>query len=363
MGKQVKTPRFYVDLLTYQHAVGDYGLDSTDKGGAELMYMNCSNPFIQTVQSDDTEIMFEIGQGLEDKGAYLTYNFCGLLNHNFGVMGDYTTHTFDVQVGKNLTFEMATSDSLFEFNTKNIVNMYDSLQYPYYNGWSLFTFDDYRRYIDTCQVKIGLPDNTNYVDKNFQLGSIVLGKYIDCPNSPDMNITMSRRFDGIKQQKTIGGKTLSNIYYSGPTDWTMNSLTGKVNKIPPFEFIKHYESTESNNHKFSPKENYGRKGLRSWKLTFSYVSENDMWIDKEYSNYYISDTETDTHYNPSTNSNSFNFVWNYTLGGTLPFLFTDDKDTTRLDRYSICNFRENTLSVQQIAFNTYKVSVTIDEIA
>ena len=33
------------------------------------------------------------------------------------------------------------------------------------------------------------------------------------------------------------------------------------------------------------------------------------------------------------------------------------------DQFAICNFRENTLSVQQVAFNTYKLSITIDEVA
>ena len=31
------------------------------------------------------------------------------------------------------------------------------------------------------------------------------------------------------------------------------------------------------------KSGLGRKGLRSWKLTFSYISESDMWIDNEVS--------------------------------------------------------------------------------
>ena len=32
-------------------------------------------------------------------------------------------------------------------------------------------------------------------------------------------------------------------------------------------------------------------------------------------------------------------------------------------RYAICTFRENTFKVTQVAFNTYNVSMTIDEIA
>ena len=39
MGKQVKTPRFYVDMPTFLHATGQLGWDDF-YGGAELLYMN-----------------------------------------------------------------------------------------------------------------------------------------------------------------------------------------------------------------------------------------------------------------------------------------------------------------------------------
>ena len=89
-------------------------------------------------------------------------------------------------------------------------------------------------------------------------------------------------------------------------------------------------------------------------------------MENEVSNTLISDGEStpnDNDPNPMLSDNSFNFVWNCTLGGTLPFIFTDDKDSNAPDRYAICNFRGNSLSVQQVAFNTYKLSITIDEVA
>ena len=69
--------------------------------------------------------------------------------------------------------------------------------------------------------------------------------------------------------------------------------------------------------------------------------------------------------NPMLSDNSFNFVWNCTLGGTLPFIFQPDnsEDGRNPDQFAICTFRENTFNVQQVAFNTYSVSMTIDELA
>ena len=78
--------------------------------------------------------------------------------------------------------------------------------------------------------------------------------------------------------------------------------------------------------------------------------------------------------NPMLTDQSFNYVWNVTLGGTLPFIFQPDapkydsdgnktQGNNNPDQFAICTFRENSLNVQQVAFNTYKVSVTIDEIS
>jgi hypothetical protein len=198
---------------------------------------------------------------------------------------------------------------------------------------------------------------------------------------------MSRRFDGIKKQKTIGGKTLANIYYDGPTEWTMNSPNGTY-KYPPFELdLATVASTtddvntddineQINDFNQISKSGIGRKGLRSWKLSFSYIAESDMWMDNEVSNTLTSDdvTPNDEIPNPMLSDNSFNFVWNCTLGGTLPFIFQPDgpqydsngdmtQGNNNPDQFAICNFRGNSLSVQQVAHNTYKLSITIDEVA
>ena len=331
MGKQVKTPRFYVDMPTFLHATGQLGWDS-DNGGAELLYMHCANPYLGT--------SFQIGADSNKKTSF-PINFVGLLNHN-----------------------LAGTTLLINGNTTSItpsasVINYDSSSGITYNGTSIFTFTEDNQVWEKFTIEQDLDDGVEATLK--QLGSLVVGKYFDCPNSPDLNLTMSRRFDGIKRQKTVGGKTLANIYYDGPTEWTMNGPDGTTYKYPPFEL----DTTDSSQFDQRVKSGIGRKGLRSWKLTFSYITESDMWIDNEVSNVIVSDDTdfTNIEPNPMMSDNSFNFVWNCTLGGTLPFIFTDDKDSNEPDRYAICNFRENSLSVQQVAFNTYKVSMTIDEIA
>ena len=384
MGKQVKTPRFYVDIPTFLHATGQLGWDD-ERGGAELLYMNCANPYtIPSDQSDqnDPEQFFVIGhRNNNSPKTSFPINFCALLNHNlatddlpFNVMGtkglasNDTTHP---RLHANLG---AVSNVL---NTPNAT--YSDLA-PSYNGTNIWTFSDKdgeNDYWRSFELFFNDGFDTDYP---YQLGSLVVGKYFDCPRTPDLNLTMSRRFDGIKKQKTIGGKQLANIYYDGPTEWTMNRKNADFGgdstyKYPPFE-LDTTAKVDSQGFRFDyrSRSGLGRKGLRSWNLTFSYIAESDMWIDSEVSNLIINDDIDDAPYgggsptggyggNPMLSDNSFNFVYNCTLGGALPFIFTDDKDSNAPDRYAICTFRENTFKVTQVAFNTYNVSMTIDEIA
>jgi len=368
MGKQVKTPRFYVDMVTFLHATGQLGWDDGN-GGAELLYMNCANPYTKQVNTLSVNEVARIGNHINNTTkTSFPVNFCALLNHNLG--SNESTFKFYGKYG--LTSE--TTDITFQ-PVNEILNSNSSYNQinPTYNGTTIFDFASDNQYWRSFSIYYGLG---NEILGTQQLGSLVVGKYFDCPNSPDLNLTMSRRFDGIKRQKTVGGKTLANIYYDGPTEWTMNGPNGTY-KYPPFELdlatvasTTDDENTDDINEQINDfnqisKSGIGRKGLRSWKLTFSYISESDMWIDNEVSNTLTSDDVTPNNNtpNPMLSDNSFNFVWNCTLGGTLPFIFTDDKDSNEPDRYAICNFRENSLSVQQVAFNTYKVSMTIDEIA
>jgi len=367
MGKQVKTPRFYVDIPTFLHATGQLGWDSTPRGGAELLYMNCANPFLQI---DGSTTVFRIGHDNNNPPkTSFPINFCALLNHNLAS----DSNNFKVSSRKGFSNSQEQGPKLNNSSEvdgiENVLNTFCSSDGvgSEFNGSSIWTFSDSSG-IDEFWTNFDVYFSGGINSYTHQLGSFVVGKYWDAPNSPDLNLTMSRRFDGIKKQKTIGGKTLANIYYDGPTEWTMNHPDDGTYKYPPFELDYPLDDFASEiGFNARAKSGLGRKGLRSWKLSFSYIAESDMWMENEVSNTLISD-DTDfsnTDANPMLSDNSFNFVWNCTLGGTLPFIFQPDnsEDGRNPDQFAICNFRENTLSVQQVAFNTYSLSITIDEVA
>ena len=384
MGKQVKTPRFYVDMPTFLHATGQLGWARQDnRGGPELLYMNPSNPFVRETGDD---LPFRIGNKDENpiKSAF-PINFVGLLNHNLAS----DSNAYRV-VG--IAQEWGDSNDGFKWTTlthssnysENIINtqLNGNDINSEFNGTSIFTLNEpLNKHWNTFQLKY---ENGSDDSVDHQLGSLVVGKYWDAPNSPDLSLTMSRRFDGIKKQKTIGGKTLANIYYDGPTEWTMNHPSDGTYKYPPFELDLPTITDQEVLYGRRAKSGLGRKGLRSWKLTFSYISEDDMWMAYENSSLAPFDmqnqqfsTVTDTDVptddgesvadflkpNPMLSDKSFNFVWNCTLGGTLPFIFQPDNTNNNPDQFSICNFRGNSLSVTQVAHNTYKLSITIDEVA
>ena len=368
MGKQVKTPRFYVDIPTFLHATGRLDWDS-DKGGAELLYMYPSNPYLSPT---DEQVMFKIGETYTDIGQLTSFpiNFIALLNHNLASDNNYfmvqgTRQLFEENDNEGYDWETLTGTAAY--NCTSILNAergHSNNLNPSYNGSSIFSINDGNgNPINDLWSSFFVKFNDGHDDYVHQLGSLVVGKYWDAPNSPDLSLTMSRRFDGIKKQKTIGGKTLANIYYDGPTEWTMNRTETDIYKYPPFEFDLPSDIASVGDFNARAKSGLGRKGLRSWNLTFSYISEDDMWMDYESSNILISSTASSGLSNPMLEDDSFNFVWNCTLGGTLPFIFTDDKDSDEPDRYAICTFRSNTLSVKQVAFNTYSLSITIDEVA
>ena len=204
MGKQVKTPRFYVDMPTFLHATGQLGWDN-GTGGANLLYMNPSNPYLTEVVEAEEETPFSIGDSADNTPkTSFPVNFCALLNHNLGS----NTNKFQLYGKHGLRAE--TTDVIF--NPVNEIlnsNHEGDLIDPTYNGTTIFDFTSDDEYWRSFSIYY---NNFNIIDVGtHQLGSFVVGKYWDAPNSPDLSLTMSRRFDGIKKQKTIGGKTLANI--------------------------------------------------------------------------------------------------------------------------------------------------------
>ena len=429
MSKQVKTPRFYCDVPTYLHAVGYTDFFRNDgRWSTDLLYMNPASPTLYQPTTGNIQngefSSHRIGRDLYGRTAY-DINFIALLNHNFA-------HETGLAHGNGNEVQITLKKSMWEDPAegtqvpyfKNILNAHPSSHFngivlqPEWNGTSIVGV-----YSDTaktkpmnhlwCRFSTWWHERTPDTDEMspgwevtpMALGSFVVGKYWDAPYGPDLKLTMSRRFPGTKKQTSVGGKTFVNRYYDGPVDWTMYGWLGHdsgvrdVRQYSPFELdfpegsstdthpdgYEYEMGSEYNLHRSKP--GLGKKGMRSWKLTFSYMSEDDMWIGYDSSsiapfelNASDSNADTDstipsddgvdvnvgsdhrTKTNPILADDSFNYVWNVTLGGALPFMFQPDNTNKNPDQFAICTFKENSLKVTQVAHNTYSISVTIDEL-
>ena len=147
MGKQVKTPRFYVDIPTFLHATGQLGWDDAN-GGAELLYMNCAN---HNLASDSSSFTIPSYKGIDTN--------------------DGDNWRLEARQGYQSVLNSTQTESDLEFN-----------------GSTIFTFTELNDYWRGFGVYF--PEEVTPDDYPHQLGSLVVGKYFDCPISPDLNLTM-----------------------------------------------------------------------------------------------------------------------------------------------------------------------------
>ena len=172
------------------------------------------------------------------------------------------------------------------------------------------------------------------------LGELVVGRYYEMPHSPDLSLTMTHEYKGIKTITTKGGSTLSNANYYKPAKW------GDREAWQLGGFSYYYS------------------GRRSWDLSFSYISDTDIEPYSYYGNKYAGDASEEG------TDNWFQNVLYYTMGGHLPFIFcpdpsieyySDGSNPPRVPEFAICRFDMNSFKRTQISFKTYNIKVKIVE--
>lgn len=326
MGKyqNVSTPRFYVDYFQYALTTGlitvndisnNFGADNNEL--KKLFYLNPAKSNTFSIASG--EYYFDINtKYLSDLDYNL--NYCMFLNHNL--------------LSNPLLVNISGLDKT------SIVN-YEELLYMVYNGWS---------YVDLAinnnlEFNIGRFVFTNTSSPvNLSLGAISMGTKYDMPHSPDLDLTMTREFGGAKKQFTRGGALLTNYNYTQPPTWGDGEAWGLYTDAPA---------------------NLGarRAGRRVWDLKFSYLSASDIMADMEMLNLHPIDEDVDHDYQPSlTDTNFFSQFMQKTLGGSLKFIFQPNNTDFNPDGFAICVLDQDSISIKQVAHNTYNISLRIMEV-
>ena len=324
MGKyqNVGTPKFYVDYFQYALTTGlitvddiSNSFDADNNELKKLFYLNPPNTvLIPNPEANNIAINTKL-TSLEEHN----FDYAMILNHN----------------GHAAQSSFVLSLEGLAYNTVNIV---DDFATPLYNGWSAqnITPD-----VDTALVDELIITIFNTLGTT-NIGSISIGTIYEMPHSPDLDLTMTREFGGAKKQFTKGGALLTNYNYTHPPTWGDGEAWGLYTDAPT---------------------NLGarRAGRRTWDLKFSYLSASDIMANLEMLN--LNPEEDTADYDNSLSDDTFfSQFMQKTLGGSLRFIFQPDGSDNNPDGFAICVLDQDSISIKQVAHNTYNISLRIMEV-
>jgi len=354
--QNVGTPRFYIDWNQYHLAkgkvTGNNAFQSSADGQGSYMSMGTLNPTFQRYISPASDATASnINRYYIYNGWVLDYedvNWFGLLGHNLGSLELGTRSALGAQ-NPNL-YAGAVTYPVMNW-TEGIVNagssFSDTYIYPEYDGFTLCKCDGFnisgyspqditKNHLDFYPFTLPPEESTK-----IKFGAFCVGNYYDMPHSPDLNLKMSIEMDGVKNIKTKGGVSLTDINYTKPQDWGDGGAwqLGGVSNL--------------------------RSGRRVWDLSFSYLSDSDVFPKvAATTNYEAGDSFVDGYPQDNTlldGTDFFSQVWNRTMGGHLPFIFQPDNTNNNPDQFAICRFDMDSLQYDQVANNVYNVKLKIRE--
>ena len=383
-----KTPRFFVDMMSYLHATG-HGkffkrndsehtddlvlLDGNGNGSnaiyfgekSDLLYCNTSSLVkFQLAQSGaytllNYEDILEDGT-TGDSCPTLPIDCCVVLNHNFEGLGW-------VAGGKD------AADSLWTFS--NCADLINSSNGTPHNGFTIRLKDETFYTTNVLQLFLSFAQGSSSVGHRY-MGAFFFGKSWT-PNI-DPKVTMSREFDGIKVSKTKGGFSHHNVNYlgnplwSGHNAWELWSYPANPALTFPME-----DPNDSQQEMFveDDKANLGRLGRRKWTISFTHIADYDLhaaleqtnWNSFDGNEFYPDNSElrfTQKGYNnPILEEDNFmSRLWIPTLGGTIPFVFQANTEYNSPDQFAVCTFDKHSISILTLAPNMYSISFNISEV-
>ena len=366
-----KTPRFFVDMMSYLHATGhgeyfvrrdeDHSVNPIDNQIyhgeiSDLLYCNTSSNI--KFQLNGTTTLFNYKDYNGKKFPKLPIDCLVMLNHNLQ--------------GTTVTGGGHTTVPQFTFGQSNsLINWNSPIEY---NGFSIKLLPT-TEYItpETQRLFCYFYQNSNNKGQRY-IGNYFFGKTYTPTQDP--KVTMTREFDGISVSKTKGGFSYHNINYLGNPLWNGHNawelwkyplgLSASPNENP--------DSTQQPMFTEDKKTNLGRLGRRKWTISFTHLAEYDLYAALEQTNWnsfegtdlYPESTEdftTKSYDNPILEEDNFmSRLWIPTLGGSIPFLFQPDDEVNSADQFAICTFDKHSISITPKAPNVYTITFNINEV-
>ena len=397
--RQIGTPRFYCDILSYLKSIGKYnGVSSIDYGDStnieKPFTMNPYQPhtFNLPANTGKSRLRFWINEEptgtnsmnhipQHELGKLLAYHnpsddehhssgwFAGILGHNLASLGTSAVHH---------RFYGKHDDGFIKFSNqsefKEIVNFEEatliepagSAGKPKYDGFSLWEITN--KNTSTLQSRFSVAEftfekndgNQNEVpwgdNNSLEIGAFTAGIFIEAPNSPDLSVKKTLEMSGISVNETIAGNTLVNIKHKGVPNW---------GDQPAWTLQK----TDGRDY-----TNVANRARRIWDMSFSYISDDNLFDAAQNSNSFFNDTfdqfDEEDAYSVSNFDTSMSSFFKLTQNGALPFIFCPDSKATRIVdgvevdnlEFAICMLDQDSISCTQVAHRTWNVSLAIREV-
>ena len=365
--QSVGTPRFYINCIEWMHSLGQI----SDNGSFNInkYFTTSATNAEHTVLEDGTNDLMSMPRfgSVSYNKVMGSQSFIAILGHNLN------SSDCELLFQEGHPHYSAIDYPGNEVNCGTATSGTNSMR-PDYDGFSITTCDiaHWDQTSDHNHIRFesgewGASDDYPYGNLGgVIIGAIILGTYYDLPHSPDLNLTMTREYGGIKTIETKGGASLSNDFGSKPPAWGSKAA---------WELGDEYSPSLS------------RSGRKIWDLSFSYLDQRDVWganeslgnlstdaagvytphlstIGADPNDYDTSDVVAYEgnyafNYNLLTAPSFYSQVIHKTNGGQLPFIFQPDvNDNTQ---FAICKL-DSGFKFTQVANGVYNVKLKIREV-
>jgi len=341
------TPRVYCDLVQYFKAIGKQTMTKRSWANSNQFYpsqtpdnwgMNPSRIIpreILNVGVNENGVKLEdiivFGEEVDviDNDPFVvepvskelrklmySVNYFGILGHNIASLNFDAFQKIELQYqydDESFTGLSTYTPVIASFDGSNVGADGDGTFLATCSGWNPSATPDNARGFRIINYLAG--DSVDMqIGNSLEIGSYTLGHYYDFPHSPNMEVSISYGFDGIKRTRTMNGTDLIQINY----------LKSKWGKYAPFATSTGYDKQAL--------PDVGLKGRRTIDMNFDFLSESDTFPKNIHQNTFVQDTyaDADGHYagfdydEDGHNTNILGNYLNMTLGGNLTHILQLD---------------------------------------
>ena len=328
----IKKPAFYIPFSDYLQSVGMVTYQENQLNDIHLLNPTKTHSI-----------------GLASGNDY-TYTVSLTDSVDYDTIADDDGYIYIFILGHNLESKAHIDVGLGSYPTQRASIVNDtamSVNAPSYNGFSIYKAQFSVSTFSGFTIKLSSMSEDG---ESIKLGCVSLCSKWTPPHTPDLSLTMTREYDGVKTIQTKGGATLSDASYTkGGTIWAGG---------------EHSWELDTDDYQGSYADMQRTLGRRIWNMKFSYLTPENLMPQIESLNK-LGSTET---YNEKTGTlhhsqSFFARVLNRVQGSHIPFIFqpNDTDPNTNPDQWAIARFDQKEFSITQAAPELYSLSMKIRE--